>query len=115
LDGPLNYQNDPNRPPLETVSLNGTVSSRALVMKTPTVHGEVQDLGAHYKLEGGNAEVQNIHAQLFGGRLDGDLIIHDVSGASQARLKAALKNVSIEKLRAASGNPSMQKRSEERR
>lgn len=109
LDGSLNYQNDPNKPAMETVSLSGQMSSRALTMKTPSFRGQVSDLGAQYKLEGGNAEVRNIHAQLLGGRLDGDLAIRDVTGASQARLRAALKNLSIDQLRAASGNPSLEK------
>jgi len=109
LDGSLNYQNDPNKPAMETVSLSGQMSSRALAMKTPSFHGQVSDLGAQYKLEGGNAEVQNIHAQLLGGHLDGNLTIRDVTGASRARLRATLKDLSIDQLRAASGNPSLEK------
>jgi translocation and assembly module TamB len=107
LDGALTYQGDPgnpNRPALESVSLSGNVNSKALAVKMPSFHGAVQDLGAHYKLEGGNAEVQNIHAQLLGGRLDGHLTIHDVSGAGQARLQAALKGVSLQQVQAATGN-----------
>lgn len=104
LDGSLNYQSDPNRPMLETLSLNGEVSSRELTVKTPSVHAQVQDLGAHYKLEGGNAEVENLHAQLLGGRLDGRLEIRDLSGARRARLQASLKNISLQDLAAASGN-----------
>lgn len=53
LDGSLNYQNNPNRPMLESVSLEGQVTSRELNVKTPSVHALVRDLGAHYKLEGG--------------------------------------------------------------
>src|SRR5215472_16897087 len=90
LDGSLNYQSDPNRPALETVSLNGTMSSRELAVKTPSVHTQVRDLGARYKLEGGNAEVQEMHAQLLGGRLDGKLVIRDLAGASRAKVQVAL-------------------------
>ncbi|HEY6251846.1 MAG TPA: AsmA family protein, partial [Candidatus Angelobacter sp.] len=63
LDGSLNYQSDPNRPLLETVSLNGAMDSRELNLKTPGIRARVQNLGARYKLEGGNAEVQDLHAQ----------------------------------------------------
>lgn len=104
LNGWLNYQSDPNRPMLETLSLNGEVSSRELTVKTPSVRAQVQDLGAHYKLEGGNVEVENLHAQLLGGRLDGKLVIRDLTGASRGRLQASLKNISLEDLAAASGN-----------
>ena len=106
LDGSLNYQSDPNRPALETVWLNGTMSSRELAVKTPSVRTQVRDLGARYKLEGGNAEVQDMHAQLLGGRLDGRLVIRDLAGASRAKVQATLKNISLEEAAAASGNQS---------
>lgn len=106
LDGSLDYRSDPHRPMLETVSLNGRVSSRELTVKTPSLNTQLQNLGARYKLEGGNAEVEDIHAQLLGGRLDGKLVIHDLSGASRARLQASLKNISLKDAAAASGNES---------
>jgi translocation and assembly module TamB len=106
LEGSLNYQSDPNRPMLETVSLNGTVGSRELTMKTPSIHAQARDLGAHYKLEGGNAEVENIHANLLGGRLDGKLVIRDLAGNSHARFQAALKDISLEQAAAVTGNQS---------
>ena len=112
LDGSLNYQSDPDRPMLETVSLSGNMSSQELMVKTPSVHAQVQDLGAHYTLEGGNAEVENLHAQLLGGRLEGKLVIRDVSGASRARLQASLKNIALQDVAAASGNQSSLRRAE---
>jgi len=104
LDGSLNYQSDPNRPMLETVSLNGALDSRELNVKTATVRARIQDLGARYKLEGGNAEVQDLHAQLFGGRLDARLAVRDLTGASRGKLQASLKNISLKDMAAASGN-----------
>ena len=104
LDGSLNYQSDPNRPMLETVSLNGRMDSRELNVKTPSIHARIQELGARYKLEGGSAEVQDLHAQLLGGRLDAKLAIRDLTGASRGRLQASLKNISLRDAAAASGN-----------
>ena len=95
LNGSLSYQANPNRPVLETVSLIGEVSSRSLVLNTPSFRGAIQDLGARYKLAGGNADVRDLHARLLGGSLNGRLAIRDLSGASQARLQASLKDVSI--------------------
>src|SRR5262249_52475335 len=100
------YQSDPKRPALETLSLNGTMSSRELAVKTPSVRTQVRDLGARYKIEDGNAEVQDMHAQLLGGRLDGRLVIRDLAGASRAKVQATLKNISLEEAAAASGNQS---------
>jgi translocation and assembly module TamB len=108
LNGALTYQADPNRPPLETVSLSGQVSSLSLAVNTPSFRGAVQDLGAQYKLAGGNAEVRDIHARLLGGSLNGNLTIRDLSGASQAKLQASLKDVSIDAIKSASRNRSLE-------
>jgi translocation and assembly module TamB len=106
ISGSLRYQNDPQRPMLETVSLDGQLSSRELLVKTPSIQTVVRDLGARYKLEGGNAEVENVHAQILGGRLDGKLVITDLTGAAHGRLQASVKDISLQDAAAASGNKS---------
>lgn len=106
LTGSLNYESDPNRPMLQTVTLDGHVASRELTVKTPSFHALVQDLGAHYKLANGSAEVENIHAQLLGGRLEGKLVIHDLGGGSLGRLQASLEHISLKDVAAASGQQS---------
>jgi len=101
LTGSLSYRRDPSSPAVKTVSLSGTVSSSDLAITTPGFRTEVRDFDAKYKLAGGNAEVENIHAQVLGGRLVGSLSIHDLTGASNAKLQARLKNASLEQLQAA--------------
>jgi translocation and assembly module TamB len=107
LTGSLSWQNQPNRPMLETVSVSGQVSSAGLEFKTPDLRAAVHNFGARYKLEGGNAAVENIHARLLGGTLDGSLTIHDLAGKSLTKVQAALKGVSINDLRAAYPSPSV--------
>src|SRR5258708_11626472 len=107
LIGSLNYHRDPSHPVVEMVSLNGTVSSSDLAIVTPSFHTEVHDLGAKYKLAGGNVEVENIHAQVLGGRFVGSLSIHDLAGASSAKLQVRLKNASLAELQAAGRQNSM--------
>ena len=101
LTGTLSYHRDPSYPVAKTISLSGTVGSRELAVTTPGFRTEVRDLDAKYKLAGGNAEVENIHAQVLGGRLVGSLSIHDLAGASTAKLQARVKNASLEQLQAA--------------
>lgn len=104
LTGQLNYQADPNRPMLETVSVAGDVSSSGLAVKTPSLQTEVRDVFARYKLAGGNVEVNNIRARLLGGTLSGKMSIKDVAGASVARLQAQLKDLSLEQAQTATHN-----------
>jgi translocation and assembly module TamB len=107
LTGFLKYQQQPNRPFLETASIYGMVSSPELYVKTPSLHTSVRDLSAKYKLENGNADVQNLHAQVLDGRLDGKLTVRDLTGAGQGRLQASLKSVSLDLLQKAAKTNSL--------
>lgn len=99
--GSASYRRDPSRAALETVSIRGTISSPALTMKTALLQTEISDFGAKYKLAAGNAEVENVRAQVFAGRMTGSVSIHDLAGASAAKLQARLKDASLEALQAA--------------
>jgi uncharacterized protein involved in outer membrane biogenesis len=107
LTGQMKYQAEPNKPMLETVSVTGNVSSSGLAVKTPSLQTEVHDLYARYQLAGGNAEVNDIHAQIMGGTLSGKLAIRDVAGASEARLQASLKDLSLDQAQTATHNTSL--------
>ena len=107
LAGQLQYQAEPNRPMLETVSVAGTVSSPGLAVKTPSLQTEVRDLYASYKLAHGNAEVKDIRAHILGGTLSGKLTIRDVTGAGVAQLQASVKDLSLEQAQTATRQQSM--------
>jgi translocation and assembly module TamB len=107
LTGQMKYQAEPNRPMLETVSVAGNVSSSGLAVKTPSLQTEVHDLYARYQLAGGNAEVNDIHARIMRGTLNGKLVIRDVAGASEARLQASLKDLSLDQAQTATHNASL--------
>lgn len=107
LSGQVKYLPDPSRPMLETVSVDGNVSSSGLNVKTPSLQTEVRDLYARYKLSGGNAEVNDIRARVLGGTLIGKLTIKDVAGASIAQLQASLKGLSLDQAQTATHNTSM--------
>jgi translocation and assembly module TamB len=106
--GQLNYQGDPGRPVLETVSVAGNVNSGGLAVKTPDFKTEVRDFSARYTLAHGNAEVSDIRARILGGTLSGKLTIRDVAGASAGRLQASLKGLSLEQAQAAMHSPQME-------
>ena len=98
LTGLVHYQQQPNRPFLETASIWGMLSSPDLYVRTSSVRTSVRNLSAKYKLENGNAEVENLRAEILDGRLDGRLTIRDLMGAGDGRLQASLRNVSLDLL-----------------
>ena len=94
LSGTLDYQNDPNRPFLETTVLGGEAHSTALAVSQSGRTLRIGNFASNYSLVSGNAHVTQIHAQVLGGTLTGDLAIHDVSGSADSTLAATIKNVS---------------------
>ena len=80
---------------LNTLTLNGDLSSRVLAVQTPSFRGEVRDIAARYSLAKGNIEVRDIHANLLGGELTGTMTMRDITGASRSELRAALRGVSL--------------------
>jgi translocation and assembly module TamB len=98
LAGSGNYRADPSHPMLQAVSLNGTMTSPSLIVNVADLRANALDAGAKFKLSAGNAEFENIHAQMFGGSLTGSLSIHDVGGAAYSVLETQLKNATLEQL-----------------
>src|ERR1051326_2128141 len=102
LTGSLAYQDQPGRPMLEAVLLKGELNSRRLNFKSGNIRADAEDIGLHYRLASGNAQVDNIHARLLGGLLTGRLSVQDLSRTSQGRLQASLKGISLAQLKSVS-------------
>lgn len=98
LTGFLTYQQQPNRSFLQTASVWGMISSPDMYVKTSSLQTAVHNLSAKYRLENGNADVENLHAEVLDGRLDGKLTIRDLAGSGEGRLEATLKDVSLDLL-----------------
>ena len=98
-EGTLDYQSEPNVPMLTAVNIDGKVTSQALRVASPDFRGDITNIGARYLLAKGNAAISGIRAQLLGGELTGDLNVRDVAGASEARLRGVIRQVSLDKLR----------------
>lgn len=99
LNGTMEYRNEPNRPALDATTLDGVLSSRVLRVTTPSFAGDITDIGARYTLQNGNADVKDMRARLLGGELTGTLRVRDVGGASDSRLRANLRGVSLGELK----------------
>ena len=107
MAGSLRYQNEPNRPMLDTVAVNGTLSSRRLQVSTPGLRAVINDIGARYTLANGNLELPEMRARLLGGQLTGTLTIHDLSGAAQSRLRTTARGISLADLEPLVNSPSL--------
>ena len=107
LTGFLKYQAQPNKTAAQSTSVWGMLSSPELYVRTSSLHTGIRNLSAKYRIENGNADVQNLHAELLGGRLDGKATVRDFSGAGSGRVEATLKNVSLDVLQTATKTASL--------
>ncbi len=112
LSGSLRYQGDPNLPLIQTVSVEGKASSRALRVHTPQLTTDVTEIEAAYSLSNGNASVRDLRAHVLGGELTGQMLIRDIAGNSRSHLKASIRGASLAELNPVlnrmASSPSMQ-------
>ena len=99
--GSLRYRRVPNRSIVDSLALNGILSSRRLDLHDPKMHARIDNVAAHYAFANGNAIVQNFHARLLSGELKGSAEMTQVGGNSHTTLRVSLQNVSLHDLRQA--------------
>ena len=99
LGGLLQFQSDRKRPPLQTLTLSGNLSSSALDLNTPSLQVRISNLAAHYNLSGGNLTVTDLRARLLGGELSASATMRNIGGASRSHLRAELRGLSLASLK----------------
>jgi len=98
--GSLRFESIPDKPVMETLTLDGNMSSTGLQIHTTTVHTQVRDISARYLLQKGNLDVRDLRAALLGGRMDGTFRMQDLTGAQISELNANLHKVALGSLQA---------------
>lgn len=107
LAGSINYAAKENEPAVNAVQMSGTLHSNELVVHTPKFTGPIRNLGGNYTLNNGNFQLKDLHAQLLGGQLHGELAVKDVAGAQASQLQANLSDVSLAGLKAMFNSPQL--------
>ena len=100
LAGSAKFESDPKRPLLDTLSVDGNLSSAGLQIHTTTIHTLIRDISARYLLQRGDAEVRDLRAALLGGGMNGSFKMHDVTGAQVSELHATLHNIALASIQA---------------
>jgi len=107
LRGTLDYTARPNVPMLNAVALKGTISSRRLELKTPSLTTTVDDLSGAYSLVNGDAHLRDLRATILGGSLRADATIRDLMGRSQGHLTATLADAQLSALQTIVPTPAL--------
>jgi translocation and assembly module TamB len=100
LAGSADFQSDPDKPVIETLKLDGNLTSTGLQINTTTINTRISDISARYIVQGGNAEVRDLRAALLGGSMNGSLKMNDVTGAQISEFHGAFQNVALGSIQA---------------
>ena len=94
--GTLQYVNDPGRSLIETVRIEGNLTSASVRIQTPNARLPLSNVSGHYIFENGNLDARDLRrAGVFGGTFNGTLTIQDISGAATSKLRATLRNAGL--------------------
>jgi translocation and assembly module TamB len=99
LAGNAEYRNLPKQPLLNSVRVEGIVTSPDLLVEEPSLRTNVRAIDGHYKVEGGNAELSSFRAAVFGGEITATASVTDLAGAGKGKLHADAKGISAADLK----------------
>lgn len=101
--GTIHYAQTPGRPLLDSFTVLGTLNSRQLQVKTPSMRAAIDNLAGSYSLANGDVALKDLHANVMGGYLTATGSMHDLAGEARSRVNAELRNVSLGALHNAMG------------
>ncbi|HUA98241.1 MAG TPA: translocation/assembly module TamB domain-containing protein [Terracidiphilus sp.] len=102
--GSLRFQEQANRPPLQSLVLEGDLASSRLELTAAGAHAEITSLAAHYSLDHGNATLRSVRAGVLGGELTAQGTMTGLGGFSHSSVSAALHNISLAQLKRLAGH-----------
>jgi translocation and assembly module TamB len=94
-DGAVQYQHSSQLPFLESLTVEGSLTSRQLDVRQKQIRTQVRNVAAHYSLKNGNLRIQQARANLLGGAANGDMVIHNIGRDSHALLNVSLHGISM--------------------
>lgn len=107
--GTIQYAEQANGALMNSIAVDGNLSSKLLQVRNPQFHGDIRNIGANYSLKDGNVEVRDVRAALLGGELNGSLAMSDITGNSHSRLQATLHGISLAQAKALLNQPATRK------
>lgn len=95
LSGDAQYQSAAGRTPLQSLAVNGDLSSRRLIETMPQLRADVSDIAAHYSLVNGDATLRDFRAGILGGLVTAHGTMKNIGGDSRSQFDAAMHGISL--------------------
>ena len=93
--GSVQYQHCSQLPFLDSLTVNGSLTSRQLDVREKQIRTQVRNVAAHYSLKNGDLSIQQARANLLGGTAGGDIVIRNIGGNSNALMNVSLHGISM--------------------
>jgi len=106
--GSIEYQQVANRALLDSVAVNGGLTSTRLDVRQPSARVTIGNLIAHYSLANGDATLRDLRATVLGGEVTAAGTMKNLSGKSQSNFTASLHNLSLADLKRTAGSAASQ-------
>ncbi len=107
VNGTADYNNVPGRAALDTTSLQGSIRSRVLQVRTAGLRTDIRDLDGDYSFAHGDAELRGVSAQLLGGSFHANATVNNVMGNQQGRVVATVRGISLADLKTLANSSSL--------
>jgi len=95
VSGSAQYQSTPGRVLLQSLIVNGDVTSREVISKTPSLRADVSNISGHYSLANGDATLHDFRANLLGGEVTAQGTVKNIGGDSRSKFDATLRGISL--------------------
>ena len=96
-NGSVQYQHSSQLPFLDSLTVEGSLTSRQLYLREKQIRTQVRNVAAHYSLKNGNLRIQQAQASLLGGAADGDMVVDNIGRDSHALMNVSLHGISMAK------------------
>ena len=94
-NGSVQYQYSSRLPFLDSLTVEGSMSSRELDIRAKQIQTQVRNVAASYSLRNGNLSIRRAHAYLLGGSAGGDLAIRNLGKDTHSLLNLSLQGISM--------------------
>jgi translocation and assembly module TamB len=93
--GTIAFKQAAERAVLDALTVDGNLDSQGLVVRTPAIRAQINDIAAHYGLANGDVVLRDLHARLLGGVVTAQGIMRSISGNPHSEMTAEVRGVSL--------------------
>lgn len=93
--GSAHYEQVENKPALDTLTVNGYMTSARLLVHTNSIRTAIDNIAAHYSVANGDAILHDFKANLLGGEVTAQATIKQLTGNKHSEMTANVRNISL--------------------